>query len=67
MSEVGYQTQSLQSWGAMADEANETNPALRWPRSIEVYDKMRREDSQVGSVLRASSAIAPHDWRPWDW
>ena len=53
MSEVGYQAQSLQSWGAMADEANETNPALRWPRSIEVYDKMRREDSQVGSVLRA--------------
>ena len=53
MSEIGYQTQSLQSWGAMADEANETNPALRWPRSIEVYDKMRREDSQVGSVLRA--------------
>ena len=53
MSEVGYQTQSLQSWGSMADEANETNPALRWPRSVEVYDKMRREDSQVGSVLRA--------------
>lgn len=53
MSELGYQAQSLQSWGAMADEANETNPALRWPRSIEVFDKMRREDSQVGSVLRA--------------
>ena len=34
MSEVGYQAQSLQSWGAMADEANETNPALRWPRSV---------------------------------
>lgn len=53
MSEIGYQSQGLQSWGAMADEENETNPALRWPRSIEVYDKMRREDSQVGSVLRA--------------
>ena len=53
MSEIGYQTQSLQTWGAMADEAVETNPALRWPKSIEVYDKMRREDSQVGSVLRA--------------
>lgn len=53
MSEIGYQSQGLQSWGAMADEANETNPALRWPKSIEVYDKMRREDSQVGSVLRA--------------
>ena len=53
MSEVGYQTQSLQSWGSMAEEANETNPALRWPLSIAVYDKMRREDSQVGSVLRA--------------
>lgn len=53
MSEVGYQTQSLQSWGSMAEEAHESNPALRWPLSIAVYDKMRKEDSQVGSVLRA--------------
>ena len=53
MSEIGYQTQSLPMWSTLADEANETNPALQYPKSIEVYDKMRREDSQVGSVLRA--------------
>lgn len=53
MSEIGYQTQGLLTWDSMAAEANETNPALRWPLSVEVYDKMRREDSQVGSVLRA--------------
>ncbi|TFD80912.1 DUF935 family protein [Cryobacterium psychrophilum] len=37
----------------MAAESHETNPDLAWPLSIEVFDKMRREDSQIGSVLRA--------------
>lgn len=54
MTELGYQTGSLlASWGTLTDETFETNPDLMWPKSIEVYDKMRREDSQVGSVLRA--------------
>lgn len=32
---------------------HETTPELRWPLSIAVYDKMRSQDAQVGSVLRA--------------
>jgi len=51
--EIGYVKGSLPGWGDLVDEATEKNPALRWPESIEVYDQMRREDAQVGSVLRA--------------
>jgi len=51
--ERGYQTGRLSSWGDLAAETFETNPELVWPLSIEVYDKMRREDSQVESVLSA--------------
>lgn len=51
--EKGYQSTPLASWTNFAAETYETNPDLMWPRSIEVYDKMRREDSQIGSVLRA--------------
>lgn len=51
--EIGYQSSSLPGWGDISGEANETNPDLIWPRSVEVFDKMRKEDSQVGSVLRA--------------
>lgn len=50
--ELGYQ-KSLSSWASLAGEANETNPDLQWPQSISVFDRMRREDAQVGSVLRA--------------
>lgn len=54
MTEIGYQTGgNLASWDELGQDAHETNPALRWPMSIDVFDKMRREDSQVGSVLRA--------------
>lgn len=53
MSETGYQKESLPSWGSLADEGHESNPALQWPKSLDVFDKMRREDAQVGSVLRA--------------
>ena len=52
-SEIGYQTGKLLGWGALTDDSVEKNPALQWPQSIEVFDQMRREDSQVGSVLRA--------------
>ena len=51
--EIGYQRHALPGWGRLADEAHETNPALVWPHSLDVFDRMRREDSQVGSVLRA--------------
>lgn len=52
--EIGYQVDlGVTSWSGLLDEENEANPALRWPLSLEVYDRMRKEDSQVGSVLRA--------------
>ena len=51
--EQGYQVSGLSSWASMAAESHETNPDLFWPFSVEVFDKMRREDSQIGSVLRA--------------
>lgn len=53
MSEIGYQTSNLTPWSVFVDESGETNPELMWPNSVEVFDRMRREDSQVGSVLRA--------------
>ena len=53
MPEQGYQVSGLSSWASMAAESHETNPDLAWPLSVEVFDKMRREDSQIGSVLRA--------------
>ncbi|WP_188043673.1 phage portal protein family protein [Changpingibacter yushuensis] len=53
MVERGYQSGGLASWGELAAESHETNLDLVWPRSIDVFDKMRREDAQVGSVLRA--------------
>jgi hypothetical protein len=51
--ELGYQATNLASWAYLATEDTETNPDLQWPKSIDVFDKMRREDSQVGSVLKA--------------
>ena len=53
MAEIGYQTETLIGWGMLAEQENETNPDLRWPYSIDVFDRMRREDPQVKSVLRA--------------
>ena len=48
--EVGYQVDpTLASWGTLAQDTAETNPDLAWPASIAVFDKMRREDSQVSS------------------
>lgn len=39
-------------WGSISDELERT-PELRWPESVKVYGRMRREESQVASVLRA--------------
>lgn len=64
MGEIGYQVLPLGAWAQLAgDDTFETNPELMWPKSIEVFDKMRREDSQVGSVLRAVTLpIRSTDW-----
>ncbi|UPL13022.1 DUF935 domain-containing protein [Microbacterium galbinum] len=54
MSETGYQVDStLPGWMNWVAETNEENPDLQWPKSINVFDRMRREDPQVKSVLRA--------------
>lgn len=38
-------------WWAAPDE--EETPELQWPKSVRVYDQMRRQDAQIVSVLRA--------------
>ncbi|MGV8852824.1 MAG: phage portal protein family protein [Rhodoglobus sp.] len=55
MPEIGYQADDagLLGWGSLVSETHETNPDLQWPNSIDVFDRMRREDPQVKSVLRA--------------
>lgn len=54
MAEIGHQAETgLLGWGKLTAETHETNPDLQWPQSIDVFDRMRREDPQVKSVLRA--------------
>ena len=70
--EIGYVKDALRGWTSIADDAHEKNPDLAWPQSIEVYDQMRREDAQVGSVIAAVTLpirstkweIDPADARP---
>lgn len=50
MSEVGYQARNSAWWSNLDDE---DNPDLVWPLSVAIFDKMRRSDPQVMSVLRA--------------
>lgn len=54
MAEIGYQADpGLLGWGHLAAETHEMNPDLQHPQSLDVFDRMRREDPQVKSVLRA--------------
>ncbi|MDJ1113228.1 phage portal protein family protein [Microbacterium dauci] len=53
MTELGYQTGAIPGWSSLVEETHESNPDLMWPHSIDIFDRMRSEDSQVGSVLRA--------------
>lgn len=39
--------------GFWSDSDHEQTPELRWPLSVQVFDRMRRTDAQVASVLRA--------------
>ncbi|MBM6622661.1 DUF935 family protein [Micrococcaceae bacterium RIT802] len=60
VSEKGYANK--ESWWGFADE--EETPELQWPRNVEVYDRMRRQDAQVISVLRAVTLpIRRTTWR----
>lgn len=63
MPEIGYQAGGLPSWASLIAETHETNPDLMWPQSIDVFDRMRSEDAQVGSVLRAvTQPILSTEW-----
>lgn len=48
--EIGHVVDGPSWWQALE---HEPTPELRWPLSIEVYERMRRQDAQVASVLRA--------------
>jgi len=63
--EIGYQAdRTIVGWSSFAsDYSHETNPDLQWPKSIDVFDRMRREDPQVKSVLRAVTLpLLRTDW-----
>lgn len=60
LSEVGYQT-SPSSWWTVAVEET---PELVWPLNVQIYDRMRRQDAQVISVIRAVTLpILRTPWR----
>ena len=60
--ERGYARQGSGSW--WFDLSDEETAELRWPQSLIVYDRMRRQDAQVSSVLRAvTSPIMRTQWR----
>lgn len=60
--EKGYASTS-NSWWSAIDDLEET-PELIWPKNLEVYDRMRRQDAQVISVLRAVTLpIRRTEWR----
>lgn len=59
--EQGYASGS--AWWSGPEDLEET-PELRWPMNIAVYDRMRRQDAQVISVLRAVTLpIRRTGWR----
>jgi hypothetical protein len=61
-SEIGYaQPVTAAHW--WQDTQDETTPELRWPQSVGVYEQMRKQDSQVASVLRA--VTLPVRRTPW--
>lgn len=61
VSERGYATNVAPWWAEVADE---DTPELVWPQSVLVYDRMRRQDAQVMSVLRAVTLpIRRTSWR----
>lgn len=59
--EIGYAHSGPTGWWAAPDE--EQTPELRWPQSVEVFDRMRSQDAQVASVLRA--VTLPVRRTPW--
>lgn len=70
--ELGYAITGSGSSGWWEPPDDEQTPELVWPRSVQVYGQMRRQDAQITSVLRAvtlpvrrtSWRINPLDARP---
>lgn len=61
ITEIGYTQTPNYNWWLYE---NETTPELIWPQSVYVYDQMRRQDAQVGSVLRAvTETLLRTPWR----
>ena len=59
--ERGYATTPTSWW---SDLTNERTPELQWPKSIEVFEDMVRQDAQVSSVLSAiATPIMRTGWR----
>lgn len=69
--ELGY-VNPFAGPGWWVPPVEEDTPELRWPLSVAVYDRMRRQDAQVTSVLRAVTLpvrrtawrVEPGDARP---
>lgn len=60
--ERGYAADEYADW--TGDPSGETTPDLVFPLSVSVFDKMRRQDAQVASVLRAvQTPIIRTQWR----
>jgi len=58
--EIGRAVDASTWWARVKDEPT---PELRWPMSVRVWDRMRRQDAQVASVLRA--VTLPVRRTPW--
>lgn len=61
VSELGFGNVNPAGWW---DAIDEPTPELRWPNNVRVYDRMRRTDTQIQSVLRAvTMPVRRTSWR----
>ena len=62
--EIGYVAPSYGTTNTWWMYEGETTPELQWPQSVEIYDAMRKQDAQVGSVLEAvTRPVLRTPWR----
>lgn len=62
--ETGYVKPGQAGSWWYTDDQSEDTPELRWPLSVKVYDRMRRQDAKVKSVVRAvKSPLLSTTWR----
>lgn len=60
----GYTYDAHPGWWWATDIDDEPTPELQWPKSVAIYDTMRRADAQIGSVLNAVTLpIRRTGWR----